>query len=215
VIASLLSFAGDAYLNEMGITSRLSPTENTSMGLPVTHYDSVPDPEDSPTKPVGSQDIDNFAAFMRATKVPPRDTVLAATAAAVAGGKVFEQVGCNLCHVPTLTTAPVGTPINGGTFVVPPALGNKVIHPFSDFLLHNVNTGDGIVQNGDQSTANMLRTPPLWGLRTRTRFMHDGGSLTIFDAVMRHGGEAISVQRSFSNLGQTEKSQIMTFLASL
>jgi CxxC motif-containing protein (DUF1111 family) len=51
---------------------------------------------------------------------------------------------------------------NGGTFIVPPALGSKVIHPYSDFLLHDVGTGDGIVQNGGQSTANKLRTPPLW-----------------------------------------------------
>ena len=54
------------------------------------------------------------------------------------------------------------------------ALGNKIIHPFSDFALHNVGTGDGIVQNGGQSTANQLRTAPLWGIRARIRLMHDG-----------------------------------------
>jgi hypothetical protein len=72
--------------------------------------------------------------------------------------------------------------INGGTFVVPAALGNKVIHPFSDFLLHDVGTGGGIIQNGGPSTANKLRTPPLWGLRTRTRHMQDGLSVTPTDA---------------------------------
>ena len=63
----------------------------------------------------------------------------------------------------SITTAAPGTLINGGTFAVPAALGNKIIHPFSDFLLHDIGTGDGIVQNGGPSTANKLRTPPLWG----------------------------------------------------
>jgi hypothetical protein len=41
--ASLESFAADAYLNEMGITSPLFPTENTSGGRDVAPYDSVAD----------------------------------------------------------------------------------------------------------------------------------------------------------------------------
>jgi CxxC motif-containing protein (DUF1111 family) len=89
-----------------------------------------------------------------------------------------------------ITTARPGTIINAGEFVVPSALGNKVIHPFSDFLLHNIGTGDGIVQNGGQSTANKLRTLPLWGTRVRPRKMHDGASLTFTDAILRHAGEA-------------------------
>jgi len=32
------------------------------------------------------------------------------------------------------------------------ALGNKRIQPFGDFLLHDIGTGDGIVQNGGSST---------------------------------------------------------------
>src|SRR5262249_24084726 len=67
--ASLLSFSADAYLNEMGITNRLVGSENSSMGYSVAAYDQVSDPEDSPNKPIGMQDIDAFAAFMRATKV--------------------------------------------------------------------------------------------------------------------------------------------------
>jgi len=80
--------------------------------------------------------------------------------------------------------------INGGTLAVPDALGNKIIHPFGDFLLHDVVPGDGIVQNGGQETAVKLRTAPLWGLRTRNRLMHDGNSLTLENAIERHNGEA-------------------------
>jgi CxxC motif-containing protein (DUF1111 family) len=207
--ASLVSFSADAYLNEMGITSPLQPNENTSNGDSVAAYDSVPDPEDS------GDDVEAFARFMRATKAPPRDEELAATQDALAGSQLFDTVGCNICHVRTIVTAPEGTVINGGQFTVPAALGNKTIHPFGDFLLHDVGTGDGIVQNGGQATRNKLRTPPLWGLRTRSRLMHDGDSMTLLDAIQRHAGEAQDVVANFKKLSTTARNQLVTFLRSL
>lgn len=207
--SSLLSFAADAYLNEQGITNRLLTHENTSMGNSVAAFDSVPDPEDT------DNDIDAFARFMRASKAPPRDAALAATAASQSGEQLFSQIGCNVCHVTRIVTAPVGTVINGGAFTVPPALGNKVIHPYSDFLLHNVGTGDGIVQNGGQGTANKVRTPPLWGLRTRDRLLHDGSALTRNDAILRHSGEASGVINNYNGLSLTQKNNLITFLNSL
>jgi len=207
--SSLLSFAADAYLNEIGITSRLLATENTSMGRSVLAFDHVPDFEDT------DNDIDEFAQFMRATKVPPRDTALAGTADAVNGSQLFDSIGCNTCHTRTIVTAPAGTSINGGALVVPAALGNKTIHPFSDFLLHDIGTGDGIVQNGGQGTANKLRTSPLWGERTHDRHMHDGQSLTFTEAILRHAGEAAGVINRFRALTATQRNQIVTFLQSL
>jgi CxxC motif-containing protein (DUF1111 family) len=207
--ASLVSFSADAYLNEMGITTPLQPTENTSNGNSVAAFDPLPEPEDD------GEDVEIFARFMRATKVPPRDTALAATSDAVKGSQLFDQVGCNVCHVRDITTSPPGTVINRGAFTVPPALGNKLIHPFGDFLLHNVGTGDGIVQNGGQSTRNKLRTPPLWGMRTRPRLMHDGETVNRNEAILRHAGEATSVINSYRNLSTTQKNQLITFLNSL
>jgi CxxC motif-containing protein (DUF1111 family) len=207
--ASLVSFSADAYLNEMGITSPLQPTENTSNGNSVASIDTVPDPEDN------GDDVASFAEFMRATKAPARDTALAATADAVTGSSLFNSVGCNICHVRDITTAPAGTVINQGAFTVPAALGNKIIHPFSDFLLHDVGTGDGIVQNGGQSTRNKLRTAPLWGMRTRDRLMHDGETLNRNEAILRHFGEANPVIINYINLSTTQKNQLITFLNSL
>ena len=207
--ASLLSFSGDAYLNEMGITNRLVPTENTSLGFSVAGFDNVPDPEDT------TNDIDAFAAFMRSTKVPPRDTALAATADAQAGSNIFNAIGCGICHVRNITTAAVGTVINGGALTVPAALGNKIIHPFSDFLLHDIGTGDGIVQNGGQSTANKLRTQPLWGVRTHSRHMHDADTLTFNESILRHAGEATFVTNNYRALSATQQNQLITFLKSL
>ena len=207
--ASLISFSADAYLNEMGITSPLQPNENTSMGRSVAGFDAVPDPEDN------GDDIQAFVNFMRATKAVPRDTALAATQDAAVGSVLFDQIGCSICHTRSITTAAVGTVINGGAFTVPAALGSKIIHPFSDFLLHDIDTGDGIVQNGGQSTANKLRTMPLWGTRTRSRHMHDGLSLTFTDAILRHGGEATNVTNRFRSLTNQQRSQIVVFLQSL
>jgi CxxC motif-containing protein (DUF1111 family) len=98
---------------------------------------------------------------------------------------------------------------------VPDALGNKIIHPFSDFLLHDVGTGDGIVQNPPQDTADKLRTAALWGLRMRPRYMHDLLSLTLENAIERHRGEAENVSRGFRELTEQEKQELFTFLNSL
>lgn len=207
--ASLLSFSADAYLNEVGITNRLLPEENTSLGRLVAPFDTVADPEDT------DDDIEVFARFMRATKAPAIDVAGANHPDARAGGQIFNQIGCAICHVPAIPTARPGTVINGGAFVVPPALGGKIIHPFGDFLLHDVGTGDGIVQNGGQETANKMRTAPLWGLRARNRYMHDGASLTLEDAIRRHRGEAVAVMGRFNQIPERQRAQLIQFLRSL
>ena len=195
--ASLVSFAADAYLNEMGITSPLFPTENTSSGMLVgygTPYDEVADPEDD------GIDITAFADFMRSTKAPSRGPI---DADVLAGETIFNSIGCATCHVSTLVTAPPGTRINGGEFTVPEALGNKIIHPYSDFLLHDIGTGDGIpVQPTPEfaSTAPQIRTAPLWAVRTRNRLMHDGLTFTKREAIERHAGQAAAVTAGFQAL---------------
>jgi cytochrome c551/c552 len=190
---TLLSFAADAYLNEMGITSRLRPKDVTTV-CKVTL-----DPEDVPDA-IGMEDIDHFAQFMRGTKVPPRDPVLAATADARVGQDLFEKIGCATCHISTMKTMPAGAVINGGAYTVPDAIGDKIIHPYGDFLLHDIGTGDGIVQGGPQDTANKLRTVPLWGLHIKSRLMHDLKSLTLESAIRHHRGEAEQVREHFDRL---------------
>jgi CxxC motif-containing protein (DUF1111 family) len=147
--------------------------------------------------------------------VPPRDTALASTPDAQAGQHLFESTGCNICHVTTMVTVPAGTTINGGAYVVTEALGNKYVHPFGDFLLHDIGTGDGIVQAGPADTASKMRTVPLWGLHTKSRFMHDLESLTLEDAIRRHKGEAAHVTGRFRRLSAIEQQQLLTFVKSL
>ena len=226
--ASLLSFAGDAYLNEMGITNRIQPDEVTSL------CNDTSEPNDKPG-PDGLSDIDHFARFIRATKAPARDSQLASGAAAKKGEGLFDKIGCATCHVETLTTAPAGTKINGGTFTIPAALGSVTFHPWGDFLMHDVGTGDGILQatrehygkrvfqmmsdylskQDFEGSRNKIRTAPLWGVRLRPRLMHDGESLTLRDAIIRHRGEAVHVSQKFEKLKGEDQEAIIEFLKSL
>lgn len=225
--ASLLSFSGDAYLNEMGITTQLFPDEVTKL------CNTVSEPNDKPG-PDGLADVDRFARFLRATKAPARDEKLADAIATRRGSDLFNRVGCAMCHVPSLVTAPAGAKINGGAFTIPAALGSKTFHPYGDFLLHDVGTGDGIVvptvehygrvarqmpkecsPEDFQKTRNRIRTAPLWGVRLRTRLMHDGASVTLRDAILRHAGEADQATRGFRRLATNDQEAVLQFLRSL
>jgi CxxC motif-containing protein (DUF1111 family) len=226
--ASLLSFTGDAYLNEIGITNRLFPDEVTDL------CNTVAEPNDK-AGAGGLADIDRFARFIRASKAPARDAQQAGTSAAKAGEPLFAKIGCDICHVPTLTTAAPGTAINGGKFTIPEALGSKTFHPYSDYLLHDIGTGDGIVMAMEEhygkrmyetqwkglsleafhATDNRMRTAPLWGVRMRSSLMHDGGSLTFREAILRHRGEATTVTGRFEKLSGTDQEAIIEFLKSL
>jgi CxxC motif-containing protein (DUF1111 family) len=226
--ASLLSFAADAYLNEMGITNRLQPDEVTKL------CNAVSEPNDTPGTD-GLSDIDHFARFIRAAKAPARDSQLANGPVATKGNALFRKIGCATCHVETLTTAPAGTKINGGTFTIPVALGSITFHPYGDFLMHDVGTGDGILQatrehygnrvfqmmsgylskQDFEGSRNKIRSAPLWGVRLRPRLMHDGASLTLRDAILRHRGEASHVSQQFEKLKREDQEAIIEFLKSL
>ena len=225
--ASLVSFSGDAYLNEMGITNKFdgfggrsssaadagtheNPASTAEGVKDVTFpspFDPVEDPEDD------GNDVIAFADFMAATRAPGRQNPI--PAAAVRGDPLFSQVGCAVCHTRSFTTAATNTLINGGAFRVPAALGNKIIHPFSDFALHNIGTGDGIVQNGGQATANQIRTSALWGIRARNRFLHEGLNITITDSIQLHAGQATAARNAFNALTAQQRSDLVAFVLSL
>jgi CxxC motif-containing protein (DUF1111 family) len=200
--ASLFSFAGDAYFNEMGITNELFPDEATTACEPA----GVPHPNDV------DHDLVNLTLFMRATKVPSRGPI---TAQVNQGQAIFESIGCATCHVSTLVTAPAGTTMHGGAYLVPAALGSKQFHPFGDFLLHDIGTGDGIQQNGPADTAYKIRTAPLWGLRTRTQLLHDASAMTLEQAIQKHTHEAATEAQKFSQLSPAQKQLLNVFLNSL
>ena len=201
--ASLLSFAADAYLNEMGVTNRFFPLENVPNGsaVPVGRFDKLPDPEDVVDPATGRGDVDALADYMRLLAPPPQ---LRQSPAAAAGGRLFVQMNCAACHTPFMFTG--ASPIA--------ALAHKPVPLFSDLLLHDMGTlGDGIEQGA--AKAREMKTPPLWGLRARGPFLHDGRAATIGDAIRSHDGEGAAARDRYLRLSPEEQQFVVDFLNSI
>jgi CxxC motif-containing protein (DUF1111 family) len=201
-IATLLTFAGDAYTNEMGITNDLFPHE--PMGgvseARMRECDRLRDPEDLMDPRTGKRAIDNFEAFMKFLAPLARGPI---TAEVRAGEQVFMTLGCGSCHVPALSTGASGSG----------ALHHQVVPLYSDLLLHDVGTGDGIAQEAAQPEE--IRTPALWGLRVRRPLLHDGSAMTPAEAINRHGGEAAGVLERYRASTVEARRALLAFLDSL
>lgn len=187
--ASLLAFAADAYRHELGVTSDLYPNDEVIGVSPalLAKCDTVADPEDFRQPNTGLRSIDGFAAFMKSLPAP---VPLPETPEIAAGGRLFERTGCTACHRPQIGTA----------------------RAFSDFLLHDIGTGDGIAE-GD-ARPNEMRTAALWGIQSRQMYLHDGSAPTINDAVMRHGGEGAGARANYATLTEAERHQLIAFVKS-
>jgi CxxC motif-containing protein (DUF1111 family) len=231
-VATLTQFSADAYVNEMGIT-----TQHCIGGTSVTAFATESQPNGiaqpagcddlAPPQPAGNgvpagtddavgscagglteiqDDVGEFAEFMTFLAPPPRGTI---TAAVTSGQTVFQNVGCAGCHVLTTFKTPATTG-NG----VP---GNFSFNPFSDFLVHDMGSlGDRIGNWGDQiAVTHRMRTAPLWGLRFRTLFLHDGRTSSLTTAITQHAGQGAAAASAFNNLSATQKSDLIAFLQSL
>lgn len=183
---SLLVFAAEAYNVEQGVTNEGFPNErNTTTGCV---FNTTPEDSSNILNPnsssvnfgttIGtlaemSSDLVNFALFMRLSAPP----IQAASNSSISNGStLFSQIGCNLCHSPSLTTGT--SPFTG--------MSNVTYHPYSDFALHHMGAGlaDGIVQGG--AGADQFRTAPLWGLGQRLFFLHDGRTTDLVSAIQSH-----------------------------
>ncbi len=200
--ATLLAFAGDAYRNEMGITNDLFPDE-LAFGISSQQMklcDRIPDPEDRADPRTRRRGIDNFEAFMKFLAPAGRGAV---DESVRAGEALFGAAGCAACHVPSLETGPSSNPL----------FNRKSVALFSDLLLHDVGTGDGIRQGA--ASPLEFRTPALWGLRLRRPLLHDGTAATIEDAIGRHGNEAAQARGRFLSLSADQRAMLIAFLKSL
>jgi len=195
-VPTLFQFAGDAYLNEMGITNPFFPNENCPQGnCAELQFNPRPGLND------GGEDTQALTDFMTLLAAPPRGTI---TADATAGEAVFNRIGCNSCHVAALQTGSHPTA----------ALNRVTYRPYSDFLLHDMGSlGDGIEQG--TATGREIRTAPLWGLRLVTTFLHDGRTRTIEGAITAHDGQGRASRDRFNALGATDRARLVAFLRSL
>jgi CxxC motif-containing protein (DUF1111 family) len=201
--ATLMAFGADAYRNEMGITNDLFPDE-VAFGVDPAAMrlcDPQPDPEDIREPSTRRRGIDNFETFMQLLAPVERGPV---DEGVRTGEQVFLAVGCASCHVPQLTT---------GDRAAVPQLQRRVVPLYSDLLLHDVGTGDGIPQAA--AAPNEIRTPALWGLRHRRPLLHDGSAATPEGAIQRHGGEAELARRGFERLSPSDRGALLRFLESL
>jgi CxxC motif-containing protein (DUF1111 family) len=200
--ATLLAFGADAYRNEMGITNDLFQRESIA-GIAddqMRQCDPFPDPEDRPERSTGRRGIDNFESFMRFLAPLARSHSDEITRD---GERLFGAIGCAACHVPALTTGPSANPL----------FDRKAVPLFSDLLLHDIGTGDGIRQS--DASPEEIRTPALWGLRFRRPLLHDGSAATIQEAIERHKNEADLARRGFATLTDAERGRLIAFLRSL
>ena len=122
--------------------------------------------------------------------------------------------------MPELVTANAGTWINGRTFRVPKALGNKKFHPYGDFLLHDIGTGPNILREGMPPEARgKIRTAALWGVGTQQAnggpLLHDGSARTLEEAIQRHKNSAAPEAEKFQRLRERERTRLLKFLRSL
>ncbi len=202
--ASLLTFAGDAYTNEMGITNRIFPVQPAPDGkvaLLARFVSLTSGPEDVIDPLTGKADIDHFNDYMRYLAPPPKG---AATAQSIAGGRVFAQVGCADCHTPSMTTGPNAIA----------ALSNQTVELYSDLLLHDMGSlGDGIAQAAAGTTE--MRTSPLWGLSWRKPYLHDGRAQTVDAAIRAHAGEAAPSRQQYLQLDSNSQRQLLAYLNTL
>lgn len=201
--ASLLAFAADAYLNEMGITNRFFPEENAPNGnrTLLAKADAYADPEDQVDPAVHKTDVEKVTDFMRYLAPVPR---LPLNARAKVGEGLFAQVGCAQCHQPEMST---------GADALPGLAGQKAAL-YSDLLLHDMGLlGDGI----EQPPAKMaeMRTAPLWGLRLRDRYLHDGRASTVDLAIRAHEGEARVIRDRYKALSADKREALLEFLKAL
>lgn len=232
-ISNLPTFAGDAYKNEMGITTQHCfqgtsitsfATESAPQGVPMPlGCDDLAEPQPAGNgvpsgtdDAVGScaggltelqEDIQNFINFMTFLAPPEKDN--SDPSAATAGATVFNQVGCNGCHVTTTFRTPNPAP-NG----VP---GGFAFNPFSDFAVHDMGLlGDGIGNDGDTvAVTRRMRTAPLWGIRFRNHLLHDGRTSDIATAIKAHDGQGAAAAAAFTARNATDQHNLIQFVRSL
>jgi CxxC motif-containing protein (DUF1111 family) len=215
---SLEVFSGEAYNVEMGITNELFMNERSSpdeAALPANCRVN-PTPEDvtdmTAVQTTGvPSDTVGFAMFMRLLAPPTPSTTEPGGANSIANGsRMFTQIGCALCHTPSMKT---------GTSKFTASLSNANVNLYSDLLVHNMggNLADGVSQGG--AAGDEFRTAPLWGLGQRAFFLHDGRSTDLIDAINQHAGrgsEANGVIQLFNHrLTQQQQQDLLNFLRSL
>ncbi len=196
LIPTLLDFNAGAFQIEQGVTTPAIPDEGTVGGQPIPPgVDPLPEPE------LGQREVDLADAFVRFLAPPaPQKT----SKAAKQGRKLFGEIGCASCHLPTLRTG--SHPVK--------ALSGKKVAAYTDLLLHDMGAERADICLA-LATPSEFRTEPLMGLRLSERFLHDGAAATVEEAIELHGGEGAAARDRFKGLSETQRAAVVAFLKAL
>ncbi len=166
---------------------------------------------------VSTLDMENVDLYMQCLGVPARRKVSDETIKR--GEEMFYEAKCHLCHTVTLHTRPRGSVLLNNTQL--PWLGNQVIHPYSDFLLHDMGPGLDDDYPSGLAMGCEWRTTPLWGIGLQelvnghTYFLHDGRARNLTEAIMWHDGEGAASRILFSRMTKDDRDALLSFLQSL
>tara|TARA_B110000014_G_scaffold230749_1_gene192411 strand:+ start:783 stop:1676 length:894 start_codon:yes stop_codon:yes gene_type:complete len=199
--ASIEDFVESALRFELGFTTPRYPEEEARNGVPIPESaDPMPDPE------IDAETLGLLTDYVRFLGAPAPEFLARGPAAdSVSRGEaLFDQVGCTQCHRPELRTGNAEEP----------ALRDQVVRLYSDLLLHDFGNGAGDVCGSD-ALPGEFRTPPLWGLRYREHFLHDGSVTDLAEVIDRHSGEAIQARVRFQGLTPQAQIMLLRFLRSL
>ena len=197
-VPTILNFVGLAMVNELGVTNYLFPNEMLPQGKSIPEGCKITtDPEDADAARIST--LMFFATYLAP---PPRGPI---TPAVLRGETVFTQTGCALCHTPSMKTGPDALE----------ALNEKEVPLFSDLLTHYM--GGALDDHIPEEAVGggRWRTAPLWGLRTRKFFLHDGRASDVVTAIRMHAGEANEARNRFLTLLPSQRADLIAFLHSL
>jgi len=204
-VATLKQQIAGAFIGDMGITSPLHPEENcTAAQTACKQTLSARQPE------LDYAQLKAVLLYLRLLQVPARRNL--GDPIVQKGEQLFRAIGCTACHTPLLTT---------GEFLELPILSGQTIHPYTDLLVHDMGEDLADGRPDFQANGREWRTPPLWGIGLIQRinehsyFLHDGRARNLTEAVLWHGGEALSSRQGFAHLPTEERLAVIRFLESL
>ncbi len=197
------------FSSDMGITNHRFP-ESVAKG-----QEQVTTDEEIEVDDAVMADVD---FYMQTTGVPARRNVKGPVVQR--GQRMFERAACHLCHVPTLHTSRIPPKLIDGTPM--PMLAGQTIHPYSDFLLHDM--GPALGDEFDQflATGREWRTAPLWGVGLQSvvnghmHLLHDGRARNLVEAILWHREEEGAVSTEiFRHMPKEDRDALVAFLMSL
>lgn len=201
-----------SYQSDLGVTNTIFPNEVYAEQKP-----AVPDNVLHHGAEVTLEDMNALDYYLHTTGVPARRNVREVSVQR--GERLFETAQCVICHVRTMRTSTKTPRTMRGTLV--PEVANQEIHPFTDFLLHDMGPALADGRPSGVASGTEWRTTPLWGIGLQatvsghTAFMHDGRARSLMEAILWHDGEAAESVRRVKAMTRADRSALIKFLESL